>query len=431
MFQAHRPGVLLTQTLTMVVTMLALAGTVSAQNLVLNGAFDFDAGSWDPQDSDIEIVFRGDTGSTLAAGSDAGSLEVRHSFWNGVAGGAFQNVTGIIPGTAYAVAGSFFIPPTDNPASGADILVVWYDGDGYQLNSDWISVYPMEFDTWVRVSDTVTAPGGAVTAQIRLTVTNPADDNETRPGIVLWDDVWMAEEGTDEAVQKLFVPAAASVGGVGGTFWSTTGWFSNTIDFPLTLWGAFLPPDTNNTARLSSLTQLATIPARGFITIEDIVGTLGESDVAGGLYLEARASAVGLPAVIATGTTHTFTPNPSGDGVYGQGLPAVGPGELNRVFIPGVFKNSGFRTNIGLLNTSGESLEVQIVVYDDGGDEVASTFWTLPPYAHKQASLNALGVGNMSGGTVVITRRSSGGSFRAYTSTVDQKSGDAVYNPGQ
>ena len=410
---------------------LSIGLPAGAQNLVINAEFDFDTSHWEAQDSSIEMIFRNDMASTLPGASGAGVLEVQRTDFIGGSSGVFQTITGVEEGKTYEIAGSLFFPSENNPAETGDILVFWNDGAGGLVDYDFISMYPLPHDTWVRLSDTLTAPIGTVSADIRLTIDNPASDTETRPGITIWDDIWMSEAGSDEAVQRLFVPAAASIDGLGGTFWSTTGWFSNTIDYPLTLWGTFLPPDTDNTARLLSLTQLSIIPARGFVTIENLVGELGENDVAGGLYLEARASAVGLPAVIATGTTHTFTPNPSGDGVYGQGLPAVGPGELSRVVIPGLFKNSSFRTNVGLLNTSGETLTVLVEIYDDSGTRLGSDSWTLLPYAQKQTSLNAFGVTTLTGGTVVITRQSDGGSFRAYTSTVDQKSGDAIYNPGQ
>ncbi|RLE24225.1 MAG: hypothetical protein DRJ65_10370, partial [Acidobacteria bacterium] len=97
----------------------------------------------------------------------------------------------------------------------------------------------------------------------------------------------------------------------------------------------------------------------------------------------------------------------------------------------GLFKNSGQRTNVGLLNTSGQTLVVNVEIWDDTGTKITAVTWTLPPYSQRQSSLGSIGAGSMSGGTVIITRQSTGGSFRAYTSTVDQKSGDAVYNPGQ
>ena len=414
------------------VLMVLLVGTTGAiaQNLLQNPDFAFDAGQWVPNGDNIETEHRTDVGSTLDSGSGPGSLEVRYLLAGG-SNGAYQEVHGITEGVAYEVAGSRFLPSDDNVAVAADIFVEWYDGDGYPFSYEWVSLYPTEYDTWERLSGTVVAPGGAVRARIELTVQNPSDDNQTIPGVALWDDVWFSEEGSDEAFQELFVPAAASVNGLGGTFWSTTGWFSNAVDLPVTLWGAFLPPNEDNTARLLDLTELVTISAHGFAKIEDLVGILGESDVAGGLYLEARASGVGLPAVLVKVTTHTFTANPTGDGDFGQGLPAAGRGTSNRVVIPGLFKNSGQRTNVGLLNTSGQTLVVNVEIWDDTGTKITAVTWTLPPYSQRQSSLGSIGAGSMSGGTVIITRQSTGGSFRAYTSTVDQKSGDAVYNPGQ
>ncbi len=412
------------------ILILAPSGNVTAQNLLQNGDFDFDTGGWRPA-ADAEISFRGDTGSSLDGGSGPGSLELRYFYWNGTGGGPYQVIQNITEGTSYNVTASYFIPSQDNVATGVDILVWWINGDGSFGSYEFVNTYPMEFDTWTRFSGTIIAPGGTVAAHVELRVITQASDTETRPGIALWDDALFTEEGSDEAVQTLFVPAAASVNGLGGTFWSTTGWFSNAIDLPITLHGAFLPPGEDNTARLSNLTELVTIPAHGFAELKDIVGTLGESDVAGGLYLEARASGAGLPAVLAKVTTYTFTPNPTGDGGFGQGLPAAGPGVLNRVVIPGLFKNANQRTNIGILNTSAQTLSVDVEIRDAAGAEVTTATWTLPPFAQRQSSLASIGAGSMNGGTVIITRQSSAGSFRAYTSTVDQKSGDAVYNPGQ
>ncbi len=430
MSQSIKHSFLNLKLLTVLVALSAVPCVAGAQNLVQNAEFDFDVARWTPKD-DVEIEFRNNTGSTLPGGSGPGSLEVRYFYWNGGSGGPFQEIFGINEGATYTLSGSRFLPSEDNVATSANIFVNWLDAAGDSLGRDWAFIGSIEYDTWERASDTFVAPGHAVRANISVTVGNPADTEETRPGVVLWDDIWFSEEGTGEAVQALFVPAAASVNGLGGTFWSTTGWFSNAVDLPVTLWGAFLPPGEDNTAKLSNLMKLATIPGNGFAKLEDIVGLLGESQVAGGLYLEARATGSGLPARLVTVTTHTFTPNPEGEGVFGQGLPAAGPGTMNEVMIPGLFKNSRQRTNIGLLNTSTHTLDVVVEIWDDSGAKIAAQGWTLPPYSQRQSSLASIGVGSLDGGTAIIFRQSNFGSFLAYTSTVDQESGDAVYNPGQ
>lgn len=414
-----------------VVTLVLLIATAAtAQNLVVNDSFDFDITGWTENSDTIAISHRADVGSTIDGGSGPGSLEVRLSYANGGSSGPEQEINGIQEGVSYLAGGSYFLDADDNPIVGADLLVLWYNTDGIDIALDWVSVFPVEFDTWVRVEETVTAPAGAVRAVLRLTGDTPNDSGEQRDSVVFWDDVWFSEEGADEAVQRLFVPAAANVAGLGGTDWTTDGWISNAISFPVDLWAAFLPQGEDNTNRIDNPIMLTTIPANGFVRLHDLVGMLGEDEVSGGLYLEARAQASGLPATLVTVTTHTFTPNPAGEGVYGQGLPAAGPGTQGQVVIPGLFRNPSLRTNVGVLNTSGENLQVLINIRDASGTEIADATWNLAPYGQRQVGLNSFGVGTLTGGTVRITRVGGTGSFRAYTSTVDQESGDAVYNPG-
>jgi len=66
-------------------------------------------------------------------------------------------------------------------------------------------------------------------------------------------------------------------------------------------------------------------------------------------------------------------------------------------------------------------------VYKADGGQAKSVNWTLQPYEQRQVSLPSLGVNELDGGLVTFTA-GRGTSFRGYTSTVDQNSGDAVYN---
>ncbi len=130
-------------------------------------------------------------------------------------------------------------------------------------------------------------------------------------------------------------------------------------------------------------------------------------------------------------TTYTFTPNPDGDGGYGQGVPAVGTGAKTKVKIPGIYQNSAYRTNIGVLNTSASNLEVNVHIFGTDGGVLGSGTWNLKPYEHKQVSVTKLGVNSASGGYVTFTRQGSTGLFQAYATVVDQKTGDAVYSLGR
>lgn len=406
----------------------ASASMVDAQNLVPNGMFDHDITGWEPPGSIVELVHRIDLGSDLDGGSGPGCIEVQLFHWNGGSSGPGQVVGPVTPGAAYSLEGSYFMPSADNVADSVGLALYWLDEDGVDFDYSYATAWPAETDTWVRLSEEVIAPAGASSVWLRLFVGNPNLEDETRPGVCYFDDVWLSEIGSTTATQALFVPAAAAAHGLAGTYWSTNGWFSSVVEYPVTLSGALLLQNQDNTSALDDLTVLGTIPAMGFLEVSDMVTALGGSEVAGGIYLEATAEAAGLPATLIYGTTHTFTPNPEGDGGYGQGLPVVGNGGRTMVVAPGLYQNADFRTNVGVLNTSAATIAVEISLRDPSGASLANRTWTLQPFEQRQRSLPSLGVTNVDGGTLVITRTSSVGTFSGYTSTVDQNSGDAVYN---
>jgi len=161
-------------------------------------------------------------------------------------------------------------------------------------------------------------------------------ENETRPGVVYFDDISLVKAGATTSSQVLFMPASASVHGKKGTFWTTRGWFTNLTAAPLDIEAAFLRQGQDNTAAIGTLTHIGTVPANGFLEVDDMVAKVGGADLSGGLYLVASAPGAGLPAKMVEVTTYTFTPNPSGGGGLGQGVPAVGPGTKGAVVLSGL-----------------------------------------------------------------------------------------------
>ena len=402
-----------------------------AQNLVVNASFEHDISGWQlqPDDTTLEMVHRADIGSTLANGSGPGALEVRLSFWNGSAGGPFQEVP-VTPGVEYLVESSVMLPSGTNDSNGARLIVSWLNDLGFVISSDWLSTWGLGYDSWLRQSDSFVAPAGAVTAQLMAAVSTPVVENGTIPGIGYFDDIVFQEAGATVARQVLFVPGSASANGQNGTVWTTTGWLVNLVDFPVEIAGAFLRQGQDNSSAVAQLTPLVTVPGGGYVEIADMVAKLGGAGASGGIFLEATAQAGGLPATLVRATTYTSTPDPGSQGAFGQGLPAVGAGALNHVVIPGVYQNTDHRTNLGVLNTSDSTVSVDIRVMGSNGEMLGSASWTLRPFEQRQVSVTNLGVEAADGGFATITRTSEQGSFRAYLSVVDQATGDAVYTPG-
>ncbi len=404
------------------------ASPVGAQNLLSNPAFAHDVVGWTTEDTTLEVVWRSDLGSNLSGGSGAGSLEVRHSFWNGGAGGPGQKVS-VIAGNAYDLAASILRPGNpDNVSNWLGLSIFWFNSEDRLLTTDGAAMWPVVDDTWSRVSSTFVAPAGAASAWIGLMIGNPILENETRPGVGVFDDLWFAPQGANTASQILYYPAAAEALGQQGTHWKTSGRFSNLVDFPVTISASLLRQNQDNSAAVASPIVLGTVPARGHLAVDDLVSALGGNGMTAGVYLLAEAQAAGLPADLVNATSYTWTPNGSGPGGYGQGLPAVGAGTRAAVTIPGIYQGDAYRTNLGILNTSSGTIEVDVAVRDGGGTVVFTTRWTLMPYEQRQVGLPSLGVANLDGGTASFTRTSTSGSFRAYASTVDQLSGDAIYS---
>jgi hypothetical protein len=415
-----------------VVTVLLIvvipATWASAQNLLVNHSFDVDTAGWRSINPNVTAVWRADAGSDLPSGSGPGALEVQHAFWNGGANGPVQEVD-VTPSATYTFAASFFHPGDDgNVSDWIGAHLEWYTSTGQFIGYEEIGL-PRNppADVWTRVEDSFTAPSNAASATISLLVGNPADPDENRAGIGLFDDIVLAGAGADEARQVLFLPAAAKARGAGGTDWRTALYLTNLVDVPVDVAAALLPPGFDNSAAVANATVIATLPARGSLTVDDLVGALGEDGVAGGVALILTAQGLGLPATLVSGTSYTFTPNPAGSGGYGQGIPATPAGDRGRVVVAGVRQGADYRSNLGILNTSDQALEVDVTVRNAAGDSVGFEVWNLAPYEFRQVGVGNLAGGGLSGGSVECERRSATGSFRAYLSVVDQETGDAAY----
>jgi hypothetical protein len=406
-----------------------------AQNLLVNGTFDHDTGAWailfpDPA---REIHFVSTQGSTLTGGSGPGSIEVRDLDMSGFNGAdilmAYQDVT-VQGGGSYWCSAAMFRPTIHNEALRMGVFVEWLDASQSVIDEHWIRPPSYPADTWIRGEASMVAPPSAVTARVLLTVGLPHNPGATDPALIYYDDLVFQDLSTTTATQALFVPAAASAHGYNETFWTTTGWFASQVAVPVDLFAGFLRQGQANGAAVEGVLFVGTVPPYGFLEVDDLAAKIGGAGLTGGIYILAVAEGGGLPSTLITATTYTFTPNPDGGGAFGQGLPAVPAGTRSAVVVPGVFQGVAYRTNIGVLNTSGSQVIITVEIFSPGGQSLGTVQWVLGAYEQKQVPVTALGVSSASGGYVTFSRTSSTGSFRAYATVVDQRSGDAVYTPG-
>jgi hypothetical protein len=405
---------------------LVAALPVPAQNLVTNGSFDTDTSGWTVSApsgllfvwTDLDALGTPTSGSGLATTTVTGqAVAISQCVPAGIVAGTSYDFAAVVRVSSWGVHGTSDVAL--NWFGGAACTGAATGGTSYSTNS---------LDTWVQLGqDDVTAPAGTASAEVVLRLTKDASGSTFQTYI---DDVALVSRTPVATSQELFLPAAAAKHGVAPTYWSTDGWFANLTSANVTLSGAFLRPGADNSAAVASPAPLVTIPAGGFVAVDDLVTQLGGHEETGGVYLIASAPG-GATEPLVVGTSYTFTPNETGAGYYGQGIPAVPAGMSHAVVVAGVFQDATHRTNVGALNTGSGTLSLAVSVYDANGGQVGSATWTLLPYAQTQVSLATLGVSSLSGGMVRFERTSTSGAFRAYASTVDQHTGDAVYNAAQ
>jgi hypothetical protein len=400
-----------------------VATNAAANNLLPNPSFSSsDVSRW-MTSGQVAHRYVGGVGSDLDGGSGPGALEVTYSYYGGAWNGARVIVDDIGPGI-YDVGGTFLIPSDLAQGQELTVVVEFRDHNGNtlaRLNSGFVT----SSGAWTASQRSLEAPPGTTHARVYAAVYTPNGSPEgTPPSVGLFDDLFF--NGNGGTVQELFVPAAASAPGQNGTQWTTGGWIANATDTTLTVSAALMPEGTNNIDRLVSARQIATIPPRGSIRIEDVVAAVGESKTGGGLYLSAKADTILDPPLMVV-TTHTFTPNPEGAGTFGQGIPALSPGTSGSKLLPGAVQNSDFRTNVGVLNTTAWTVDVDFIIRNGDGVEIASTTWRLAPYEWRQEGLPSFGVTDLANGSIEIISEE-WVSYQGYASTVDQNSGDAVFS---
>jgi len=231
------------------------------------------------------------------------------------------------------------------------------------------------------------------------------------------------------AGEAVFVPAAAHVGGVGGTEWRTDLEVMARGSIQASYSVALLRSGQDNSSPQSSM---FTLQPGASARYEDVVDTVFGVEGTGALRLVVLAGTV-------TVSSRTYNDTPEGTyGQYIQGFEqaeAIATGEeaaliqLSRSASP----SSGFRTNLGLLNATAASLTVEVRLFRAAGQLLGTRSYTLKPFEQLQDNdvFGHVTGGEVSDGYALVRTTTAGGAFFAYASVVDNQSGDPVYVPAR
>ena len=230
------------------------------------------------------------------------------------------------------------------------------------------------------------------------------------------------------AEQAVYIPSAAHLSGAVGTNWRTDLELYNPgvtqCDFSIEL----LARDRNNASPASTSFQLGPGLAARY---PDVLASVFS-------FTGSAALRVTPSSCILQVSSRTFNNTPSG--TYGQlvpgrpvvtAVPADVPVRLIQLSESGT-SGSGFRTNIGFVNATSNSMRLTIDLYDASGTllgTVPSHLTTLRPLEYRQVDRVFRSVTStaISDGYAVLSTDTPDGAFFAFASVVDNRTGDPIF----
>jgi len=255
-------------------------------------------------------------------------------------------------------------------------------------------------------------------------------DNTTQDPVL-----YTALKVPDDA-ETLWIPGVAHVGGLNDSEWRSDFSFYNDEGDPVTAKVEFVP--SNGEFINTEITIHSILPetVRYYVDIIAERFLPGWIDEALGYFVVTGVDGSALPNVAGI----TYNKNPTDGGTFGQNLFVFEESDLlvagTEGYIPGVAISSdpstGFRTNIGLLNTDdGQWSELTMTFLDEDGQVLGEpaeiSLW---PGRFVQPNLaTQVGLSGVDAVGSVVIEIVSGGSVAAYASVVDNQTQDPVLIP--
>lgn len=253
---------------------------------------------------------------------------------------------------------------------------------------------------------------GPGTYTVRLTASNATSSSMTSRQITV---------SSVQAYHTL-VSAAAQTNGVGGTVWRTELTIFNAGSQSANVTLLFL--SSAGSGVISKSVYLA--PRKTATYANALVDLFSVANGSGAIAIDAT-SAGATPQLRVTNRTYTNGTR----GTYGQAVPNVAPSGLERnFFLTAMQANARFRTNVGLVNRSGASVPVSMILQDSTGATIATTSTTLAPNSFRQSGLAQFFPAIGSRSYDVLSMRISAGAEDAvsvYASVIDNESQDPIY----
>lgn len=236
------------------------------------------------------------------------------------------------------------------------------------------------------------------------------------------------------------LPAAAHTPGADGSQWRTDLAVHYPGDEPiLVLQIELIPSDPAGGGPSAPARSIGRVAPGGTLVIDDLMGSDFPDDPTGALQIKATSGGSRYEDVQVV--SRTWTPDPSGTGTMGQGIPALPYVEgTDPLVVAGLERSAAFRSNVGLVNASANvRLTLELTVLGGDGAVLGSFPVTLEPWVHQQLD-DVLGRFDLTGSGFTVVVRVTGSEnlllrdseswqpvLAAYGSVIDRATNDPTY----
>jgi uncharacterized repeat protein (TIGR01451 family) len=295
------------------------------------------------------------------------------------------------------------------------------------------------------LSDTSSLPLGTSLGAVTITLETPSAGNVANHGTTITIPTVSISKVTPVTPSlkstpppdALIIPAVAHANGINSQFQSdvrVTNSSAQLMQYQLSF-----TPTGNAGAALAKQTQFSIEPGRT-IALDDILkswfGT-GDQSVTGTLEVrpvtQTSNSISGLSGLLNLSTfasSRTF--NKTANGTFGQYIPAIPYasfiGKDRILSLQQIAQSSQYRTNLGIVEGSGEAVSLMIKVFGNTGQKLTEFPLNLKGGEHTQlnAFLATRGINSLSDGRIEIQVTSPGGKVTAYASVLDNNTNDPL-----
>lgn len=235
----------------------------------------------------------------------------------------------------------------------------------------------------------------------------------------------------------VFIPAAAHATGAAGTNWRSDVEIHNPGSSQAAYTIALLKRDNDNS---SPTTKSFTLNPGLSVRYSDILSSMFGFSGAAALKISVTSG-----SILASSRTYNLmvAGNPlnlPAGATFGQFVPAlaatdaVASTEQARLIqLAHSRTSSGFRTNIGYVNTTSTTLTMTTDLYTASGTKLGTYNDSLPPFGYKQVDkiFEKVTSQDVTDGYAIVRTTTTGGTFFAYASVIDNPTGDPTFIPAQ